>query len=162
MSDTWYLNIVKTVEEQKKNISERDQGFFHISRFLKAAKISEQLSDKCEQCRENMSIISIISKTLSDDINMPGKTRRGFERNLESILKHLTRGHRYYPKRYFISLYTFFGILIGCLSGFLIMTILAKDLIMIGLLIGFAGGVIGGRIIGNKKDKIIIRENKRF
>lgn len=162
MPDGWYLNIEKTVEEQKKNISDRDQGFYHINRFLRAAEISEQLSDKCAVCRLNMNIISDVSVTISSDINIPGKNRRGFERNLEGILKHLTKVHGYYPKRYYISLYSFLGIIFGCTIAYLIMTLFAKDLIMIGLLVGFTAGVICGRIIGSRKDKIIMTEKRRF
>ena len=158
----WYTEISKTVEEQKKNISESDQNFYHLDRYLKAAEVSDKFSSSCRECANNKTIIKKISGGITQFINTPGRDRRNFDRNFENILSHLKKTHGLYPERYFISLYSFLGILIGGPTGFLLLMIISGELEMIGLLIGFTAGVIAGRILGNNKDKKLKAQGRRL
>lgn len=158
----WYTAINKTVEEQKKSIPERDQNFYHLDRFLKAAELSDEFSDSCRECLNNKSVIRKIAEGVSHFINTPGRERRNFERNYENVLSHLKKVHGLYPARYYISLYSFLGIMIGGCIGFFLFFIISGELKMIGLLIGFLGGVITGRIMGNNKDNKVKAQNRRI
>ncbi|MFC2119262.1 hypothetical protein ACFLSY_11540 [Bacteroidota bacterium] len=128
MQSAWYNKIEKIVEEQKKDLSENDQKFYHIDRFLKVSEQTEKLSDNCSFCKENKILVEELSSSISNNINSPGRDRRKFEKQFTLVLKHLRNYHAMYPIRYYVSLYTFWGLVIGGSSGYLISYIISDNL----------------------------------
>jgi len=158
----WYKTIAEAVDEQRKNIPERDQNFFHVDRFLKTAEMTDKFASGCTECSDNKAIIHELSSKLSYFINTPGRERKNFGKTYDALLKHMRRAHGLYPARYFLSLYSFLGMFICGSLGFTILLMISENLKIPGLLFGFSVGVITGRILGNNKDMKVKAQSKRL
>jgi len=92
-------------------------------------------------------------------VNVPGQTRREYDRMIGRLSIHMQKEHGFYTPFHFVYLYSFFGMVAGLLLGYLLLKILPQyDWTM--LAVGFSVGLISGYIWGNIKDKKIRSENK--
>ena len=159
MSSDFYIQIQQEVNKHKENIHRKDFRFFHIERFLKIAQKSDELSNQCRQCQGCKEEIDSISKNLSEIIN-DFVLRKDYDNKMNTWLEHLKKEHFIYPERYFIALYSFFGIGAGFIFGFLVSFLFFNgnlNSILVFVIVGlFIGQFYGGRIDARKKNDDLI------
>ena len=86
--------------------------------------------------------------------------RRKLEKKDEMIKKHLKQVHQIVPVYYFVSLYSFLGMILGGVMGFFIFLIIPEVKIIYSISIPWVLGLIGGYFVGNKKDWKVRREHR--
>ncbi|MEN8123327.1 MAG: hypothetical protein ABFS35_23520 [Bacteroidota bacterium] len=156
----WYKKLEKTVLEENEKLYKRDFKFYQVDSFLKAAKKVDRFASQCTSCKESKSISEDIAENLFDYLKGDVKSRRIYEKKLDTMNKHLRKEHSIYPKQYFISLYSLMGVLGGLLLGAFISYITIPGFMKQSLLFGFVAGLIAGRILGKIKDKKLEKAGK--
>jgi len=117
MQNNWITEVEESIENQKDKIYYRDIKFYKIDRFFKMAKLCDLHSSQCVECEKNKEIVGVLAKDLAGYLSGNMANRRHYEKHYESIDKHLKLIHGYYVQDYYLSLYTFWGLVLGMLPG---------------------------------------------
>ncbi len=156
----WYKKIEKTIIEEDKKLHKNDFKFYQVESFLRIAKKVDQFAPECKTCSNYKIDSEELTENLFDYLKGDVNSRRNYENKLDVMNKHLRKEHSIYPKQYFISLYSFFGLVSGLLLGALIAFATIPGFLKQSLLFGFVVGLFVGRIWGKIKDKKLIRTGR--
>ncbi len=163
----WYTNFKKSIEQH--NISGREYKLFHIDRLLRSGKRIDDFSTTCKKCTDFKSELDSISQNPSDYISGTNIKRKKFENLSSQIFSHLRKDHMIIPHSYFVAVYSFAGMLLGVVLGFMAGIIYKyffspgnPGLIKNAILIGWFTGLVAGQILGNKKDKKVRKEDRQL
>ena len=157
--ENWATNISSTIDEKLKGIREKEIRFYRIDEFKRNTVRVDSFSASCTFCKDQKNSISEVVEKLDEAINVPGKSRREYDRLISRLAKHIQKEHGFYAPYYFSYLYSFFGIVIGLIIGLILMKI-KPDLWIEMLSIGFIVGLIPSYAIGWIKDKKIRAEKR--
>ncbi len=155
----WYYQVSKIINDQKENLYKRDFKFFQVDVLLKLAKKIDHYSSECNECNNYKKEILELSEQIPELLNNSLKGRREFEKNIDKYRNHLKRKHKLMPERYYISLYSLLGTVIGITVGLIAALLINWHIVKFTVLLCFAIGLIVGRIIGNRKEK---KQKKQF
>jgi len=156
----WSNQIITEIDSRKDSLYNKDYKFFKIDRLERMAQRIDEFSDRCDECMQFKPEIESLSQTFVDSINGSSTDKLVFEKRNESIVNHLKKKHGLVHKDFYVALYSFFGFLSGSILFGLIFFIVQKEYFTLGLFIGFAAGMIAGRIYGRKKDRLKIKRNE--
>ncbi len=156
----WAEEIIKNIDNKLEGTRDKDIRFFRIDEFKRNISRIDSYSNGCSVCMKEKINISEISDKIDEAVNVPGKTRREFDRLISRLSKHIQKEHGFYAPYYFSYHYSFFGIVAGLIVGFLLMKILPQYSVEM-LSVGFAAGLIPAYFFGFIKDKKI-RSEKRL
>ncbi len=152
--------IRENFELQVKNLYRGDIKFYQIERLITISEISEKESTNCEICKANVEKIKEISENVKDYMSGHPKRRREYENKFDSIVHHLKKEHQYYSKEYFTTIYSFWGLLLGLISGFLISHFILSAWMLESIAIASVFFILILRQIGKIKDKKNSEGNK--
>ena len=158
--ENWAEEIIKIIDSKLEGTREKDIRFFRIDEFKRNLTRIDTFSKRCSSCHNEQKNISEISDKIDEAVNVPGKSRREYDRIISKISKHIRKEHGYYTPYFFSYNYSFWGIIIGFIIGFLLLKI-APEYIFEMISIGFISGLIPAYILGSVKDKKI-RSEKRL
>jgi VIT1/CCC1 family predicted Fe2+/Mn2+ transporter len=156
----WSNQIKTEIDSRKDSLYTKDYKFFKIDRLERMAQRIDEFSDQCDECMQFKQEIESLSRTFVDSINGSSTDKLVFEKRNESIVNHLKKKHGLVHKDFYVALYSFLGFLSGSVFLGLIFYIFKKEYLTLGLFMGFAAGMIAGRIYGRKKDKFKISRNE--
>ena len=155
----WATETTELIDNKLNSTREKDIRFYRIEEFKRNIHRIETNSKSCAFCSQQKINISEISNKIDEAVNIPGKTRREYDRFISQLAKHMQKEHGFYAPYYFSYLYSFFGIVIGLIIGYVLMKI-SPVYWMEMLSIGFVSGLIPGYMWGFIKDKKIRSENR--
>jgi hypothetical protein len=158
--ENWDIKITNTIDGKLKDVREKDIRFYRIDEFKRNISRIEMNSKSCPFCKKQKINISEISNKIEDAVNIPGKTRREYDRLISLLSKHMQKEHGFYAPYYFSYFHSFWGIVAGLVVGYGLMRIFPEYWIEM-LSIGFVSGLIPSYIWGHIKDKKI-RSEKRL
>ena len=151
--------------------SEKFTGFqlrsYRPDRFIMMAARLEEFESSCKTCKELKNEADEVLIKLREEEKLSDSSFQVYIHFFRRITDHLKSKHHLAYPQYYSSIFTFGGMASGLLVGFLFWFVLfpSKDFFLdpkMGLMLtGFIGLFIG-RIIGNRKDKIIRETNKRL
>ncbi len=147
----WVKNTITRVDDKLTGIKQRDLRFYRVDEFKRNIERIGDFSKSCPFCEKEKIYISEIVSKLDEAINVPGKSRREYDRLIGSLASHMQKVHGYFPPFHFTYLFSFFGMVAGLLFGYLLMR-LFPELNWAMLSAGFAAGLIAGYFVGVKKD----------
>lgn len=156
----WATEITNTIDKKLASTRDKEILFYRIGEFKRNITRVDSFSKECSICHKEKISITEISDKIDEAINVPGKTRREYDRLISRLSKHIRKEHGFYPPYYFSYLYSFWGITIGLIIGYALMRY-KPDLWIEMLSIGFVIGLIPGYFRGFIKDKKI-RSEKRL
>jgi hypothetical protein len=156
----WATEITNTIDKKLASTRDKEILFYRIGEFKRNITRVDSFSKECSLCQKEKISITEISDKIDEAINVPGKTRREYDRLISRLSKHIRKEHGFYPPYYFSYLYSFWGITIGLIIGYALMRY-KPDLWIEMLSIGFVIGLIPGYFRGFIKDKKI-RSEKRL
>jgi hypothetical protein len=147
----WSKQVNLRLDEKLTGLKQRDLRFFRIDEFKRNIERVDRFSKNCPACeKEKLNISGIVAK-IDEAIQVPGKSRREYDRIISRLSTHMQKVHGFFPPFYFTYLLSFFGMVAGLLLGYLLMIIFpAWDWMMLTL--GFVAGLFAGYIWGNRKD----------
>lgn len=164
-TSAWFNSVkqnIETISEEK--IKPKDVRFYNLGGFLHIAERIDEYSHKCEECNSLKEEALEVSENIDKYINTSSKTRKEFEQKRELISNHLKKGHGLVKKNTYAATYAFIGLLIGALGGYLfakIFTLFIEEVnpnfIKVSVLVGWALGIVTGRLLGVFKDKKIVK-----
>ncbi len=152
----WTENFENEIKIQIEGVKRLDTGYINVRLLNNTAKKVDEYAPNCDTCKQlksdyNELLPELVKRVKDNDF------RNKYEQKLIEVSKHLESKHHIKPKKYYASLYTFIGILIGTALSYGITYFLYPNLILIGLLYGTFTGFLIGRIIGLLKDKKLTR-----
>lgn len=155
----WSDEILEPIEEQLKDVKEKDLRFFRVDEFKRNIRRTGENMNSCPVCNKNRIPITEVCQTLLQAIQVPGKSRREYDRLISNLSRHMRKEHNFYPPYHYTYLYSFFGILAGLTAGFLL-SLLFPSLVLEMFSLGFSLGIIPGYIWGSIKDNKIRKEKR--
>jgi len=156
----WYLDTQQKIDNQLDNIYHKDYKFFHIERFQTLVKHVHRFSGECATCRSFKPDMEHTAENLAECVGTTAQKRKKYEQLLEKILSHMKKEHGLQLPRYYLSLYSFLGFLLGAALALLVSYLIENQINKSYLLVGAALGLSAGQILGNKKEKQLKAENK--
>jgi hypothetical protein len=165
----WYSEIENTVQSEKKKMTTREIRFFQVDRFLKLVFRIEANKDSCSECNGFAREVKNVVPTISGMFQGTTSSKERYEALYDGMIKHLRKTHQIFPPRYFTALYTFIGMMSGALVGLLIGWVVQRlsgqeggQIVKNGILFGWIAGLFVGQVLGNKKDKQLLSQNRRL
>ena len=149
----WYKKIDKTIIEETEKLYKNDFKFYQVDSFLKIAKKTDQYAADCKACSGFKEEAEDLAENLFEYLKGDVKSRRNYEKKLDVMNRHLRKEHKIYPKQFFISLYSFLGVVGGLAFGAAVAYLTIPGFLQQSLLFGFVAGLIIGRVWGKMKDK---------
>lgn len=149
----WSKTIKNKIDEHIDDIYKRDYKFYKIDRLERIAEHIDNFSQNCEECKAFKPEVEDIAERLSEYLQGIPQLRSEYEKRNEEIVKHLQKKHNLAYKEYYASSYSFIGFMAGSIFFGGIMWFINPNFIVPTLLMGFAVGIIIGRVLGKKKDK---------
>lgn len=157
--EDWAEQLITRFEEELEGTKQRDLRFFRVEEFKRNIRRANEFSKSCPVCEKEKLNIADVAGKINEAIQIPGKTRREYDRVIGRLSSHMQKEHGFYPPFYFAYLFSFFGMVAGLLLGYLLMKIFPEwNWIM--LITGFIAGLIAGYVWGNKKDAGIRKDKK--
>jgi hypothetical protein len=150
------LKIDKSLETSK----DKDIRFFRIDEFKRNIVRVHEFSSQCGFCQKQKININDAAKNINEAVEIPGKTRRDYDRLISQLSRHMRKEHGFYPPFYFSYVYAFYGFLGGLVFGFLLAQIF-PGLTEVMYAASFVVFIVGTYIIGSIKDSKI-RIQKRI
>ena len=150
----WADEIKSKIDINLEKSREKDIRFFRVDEFKRNITRIDDFSGSCSFCQKNKIDILEQVKTISEAIEVPGESRREYDRLIGRLARHMQKEHGFYAPFHFSYLYAFIGILSGLITGF----ILYKLFPVYGetmFLVCLATGIIAAYIAGSRKDSKI-------
>lgn len=151
--NVWSKTINIKIEEQQEKLYRTDYKFFKLDTLEKISIKIDEFSDSCEQCNSLKQEIENLVDKIPDLINGSPGDRQFFEKKNSSFMSHLKKTHGIVQPAYFLSIYTFLGIIAGLILGAGISMIAGIQYLTLGMMSGFSIGILTGRIYGKILDK---------
>jgi len=155
----WAKEITDIIDSKLEGTRDKEIRFYRIDEFKRNITRVDSFSKSCPICKQKKIHISEVVDKIDEAVNVPGKTRREYDRLISRLSKHIRKEHGFYTPYYFSYLYSFFGIIAGLILGYVLMKINPDYSVEI-LSIGFSIGLITSNIWGFVKDKKIRSEKK--
>ena len=155
----WSEEIITSIDSKLTGAREKDLRFFRIEEFKRNIGRIDTFAEQCSFCQKQKPEIAKTIFTIEEAIQVPGKTRRDYDRLISRLASHMQHTHGFYAPYYFTYLYSFFGMLAGLVSGYLLMKLFPDQNRMM-LSAGFVAGLFAGYFPGSIKDKKIRKEKR--
>jgi hypothetical protein len=157
--ENWSEEIITSIDVKLTGAREKDLRFFRIEEFKRNIQRTDAFARQCSYCREQKPQIEKTISSIGDAVQIPGKARRNYDRLISRLASHMQNKHGFYAPYYFTYLYSFFGMLAGLVSGYLLMKLFSDQNWMM-LSAGFVAGLFAGYSWGSIKDKKIRKEKR--
>lgn len=149
----WSKAINTKIDEQQEKLYRTDYKFFKLDTLEKVSVKVDEFSDSCEHCKSLKQEIESLVDKIPELINGSPGDRQFFEKKNSSFMKHLKKTHGIVQPSYYLSVYTFIGIMAGLAIGGAVSYITDYQYFTLGLMLGFSIGILTGRIYGKILDQ---------
>jgi hypothetical protein len=157
--ENWAETKISKIDINLEKSREKDIRFFRIDEFKRNIERVDGFAKSCPFCLKQKIEISEAVETIHEAVEVPGKTRRNFDRLISRLAQHMQKEHGFYAPYYFSYLHAFIGILAGLTVGYILFKVFPVD----GELLLFASimtGIIISYISGTMKDNKIRKAKK--
>lgn len=156
----WAEETNQKIDDNLKSAKDKDIRFFRIDEFKRNITRVHEFSTQCGICQKQKININDAPKNINEAVEVPGKTRREYDRLISQLSRHMRKEHGFYPPFYFSYVYAFFGFLGGLIFGFLL-SLIFPGLLEVMYSASFVVFIVGTYIAGSIKDGKI-RTQKRI
>ncbi len=157
--ENWAEEMISKIEFNLGKSREKDLRFFRVDEFKRNVARVDEFSKSCPFCQKQKIDIAETVETIAEAIEVPGKTRREFDRLISRLARHMQKEHGFYAPYYFSYLYAFIGILSGLTVGYVLFRMFPDSGELL-LLVSIMVGIIASYIAGTRKDNNVRKENK--
>jgi hypothetical protein len=152
-TDNWSEQINSKIDIKLEKSREKDVRFFRVDEFKRNVARVDEFSKSCPFCHKHKIDIAEAVETINEAVEVPGKTRRDFDRLISRLARHMQKEHGFYAPYYFSYLYAFIGILAGLIVGFVLLKAFPLEgelLLSASIIIGIVASYITGARQDNK------------
>jgi len=157
--ENWAVEINSKIDVSLEKSREKDLRFFRVDEFKRNITRIDEFSKSCPFCHKQKIDIAENVETIHEAVEVPGKSRREYDRLISRLARHMQKEHGFYAPFYFSYLYAFIGIVAGLVIGY----ILFKTFPMYGealFLVCVMVGIVAAYITGSYKDSKIRTSKK--
>ncbi|GAB1453881.1 hypothetical protein MASR2M47_39370 [Draconibacterium sp.] len=158
--ENWAEEINAKIDVNLEKSREKDILFFRVAEFKRNVARVGEFSKSCPFCNKHKIDIAETVGTIQEAVEVPGKSRREFDRLITRLARHMQKEHGYYAPYYFSYLYAFIGILSSLIVGYILFKIFPADgelLLLVSIMVGIVASYIAGTQRDNK-----IRSSKKL
>ena len=157
--EKWGEKISSKIDTNLEKSREKDKRFFRIDEFKRNVSRVDEFSKNCPVCNKMKIDIGESVEKINEAVEVPGKSRRQFDRLITRLSKHMQKEHGFFPPYYFSYIYSFVGIVAGLAIGFFLykMFPLNGEVLLAG---GISICMISSFFIGTRKDNKIRKEKR--
>jgi hypothetical protein len=155
----WAEQIISKIDVDLVKSREKDIRFFRVEEFKRNITRVDDFSTSCLFCQKNKIDIAGAVGSIHEAIEVPGKSRRNYDRLISRLTMHMQKEHGFYAPYHFSYLYAFIGILAGSVIGFILYRLFSEH----GQVLfsaSFVIGIITAYFAGARKDNLIRTANK--
>ncbi len=152
--ENWAEEINVKINKSLESVREKDIRFYRVDEFKRNITRVNDFSPRCAFCSKQKINISEATNTIYEAIQVPGQSRREYDRLISRLSKHMRKEHGFYAPYYFSYLFSFFGFVAGMSLGYLLSLFFPgyKEVVFLGT---FMLALIITYVVGSKKDKKI-------
>jgi len=157
--ENWAEEINSKIDKNLEKSREKDLRFFRIDEFKRNVIRIGEHANTCWFCKKQQIDIVTTVDTIQEAVEVPGNSRREFDRLISRLSKHMRKEHGFYPPYYFSYLYSFFGIFSGLAVGFILYNmfpVYGEAALAACIMVG----IITAYFTGTRKDNKIRRAKK--
>ena len=155
----WAEEINSQIDINLEKTREKDLRFFRVDEFKRNIQRVDEFSKSCPFCfNQRIDILETV-ETIYEAIEVPGSSRRGYDRLIGRLSKHMRKEHGFFAPYYFSYIYSFIGILSGLIVGFLLYELFPENGEAL-FSASFVVGIITAYFAGIRKDNKIRSSNK--
>ena len=158
--ENWAEEMNSKIDVKLEKSREKDIRFFRVDEFKRNVARVDGFSNSCPFCNKNKIDIAEAVETIQEAVEIPGKSRRNFDRLISRLARHMQKEHGFYAPYYFSYLYAFIGILAGLIIGFVLFKtfpVHGETLFLVCVMVGIVASYIAGYSRDNK-----IRSSKKI
>ncbi len=157
--ENWAEILISKIDLNLEKSREKDLRFFRVDEFKRNVERVDVFSNSCPFCHKHKIDIAEAVENINEAVEVPGKSRREFDRLISRLARHMQKEHGFYAPYYFSYLYAFIGILSGVIIGYVLFRIFPASGELL-LLVSIMVGIIASYITGTRKDNKVRKENK--
>lgn len=158
--ENWSETILKSIDSKLEGKRDKDLLFMRIAEFKRNVERVGEFSNSCPHCLKMQIDIREAAEKIDEVVDVPGKSRRHYDRLISRLAKHMQKEHGFFAPYYFSYVYALFGLIGGGALGFLLY--LAKPEHKIEMFsIGISIGLVVSYVLGSLKDRKI-RDQKKL
>ena len=150
----WAEEINSKIDFNLEKSREKDKRFFRVDEFKRNITRIDDFAGSCSFCLKHKIDIIEQAETIYEAIEVPGKSRREYDRLISQLSRHMQKEHGFYTPFHFSYLYAFIGILTGLIIGFILNKLFPGNGEAL-FSICFVIGIITAYIAGSRKDSQI-------
>jgi hypothetical protein len=143
----WAEQITSKIDVDLEKSREKDIRFFRVDEFKRNILRVDDYSASCPFCLKQKIDIAEISAKIKEAVEVPGNSRREYDRLISRLSMHMQKEHGFYAPYYFSYVYAFIGILVGSVIGFILYKLfsvhgeaLFSACFVIGIITAYIGG----------------------
>jgi len=156
----WAEQIISKIDVDLEKSREKDIRFFRVDEFKRNISRVDEFSVSCPFCLKQKIDIAEVSAKIEEAIEVPGNSRRNYDRLISRLSGHIQKEHGFYAPYHFSYLYAFIGIFAGLILGFVLYQ-LFPVYGQVFFLACFVAGILTAYIAGARKDNQI-RSSKKI
>ncbi|PKQ60365.1 hypothetical protein BZG02_19470 [Labilibaculum filiforme] len=162
MDENWSSKISNEIDQQiDLYISVRDYRFYQIEKLKRVAKLLDS-QENCMECKYAKKELKTIVQDLDRLINKSGVNRSEYENRVEKLIVHLKDKHKVYQAHHFTYTYSAIYTLVGAGFGLILSYGFFYSFHSSVFFFTAGLGMFVGNILGNRKDKVCIRDGKQI
>ncbi len=157
--ENWADEIISKIDVNLEKSREKDIRFFRVDEFKRNIARVDGFSTSCPFCLKHKIDIAEMVPNIYEAVEVPGKSRRDFDRLISRLARHMQKEHGFFAPYYFSYLYSFIGILAGLTIGFALFKLfpLYGELLLSACVMI---GIVGSYLTGSRKDSNIRNSKK--
>jgi hypothetical protein len=157
--ENWAEEINSKIDINLEKSREKDIRFFRIEEFKRNVTRVDEFSKSCPFCNKHRIDVAEAVETIQESVEVPGKSRRNFDRLISRLSRHMQKEHGFYAPYYFSYSYSFFGILTGLIVGYVLFKAFPADGELL-FLVSAMVGIVASYLAGAHKDSKIRTSKK--
>lgn len=150
----WAEEINSKIDSNLEKLREKDKRFFRVDEFKRNITRIDDFSGSCSFCLKHKIDIAEQVETIYEAIEVPGKSRREYDRLISRLSRHMQKEHDFYAPFHFSYRYAFLGISAGLVTGFILYKLFPGNGEAL-FSVCFVIGIITAYIAGSRKDSQI-------
>jgi len=151
--ENWAEEINSKIDVNLEKSREKDIRFFRIDEFKRNVARVDEFSKLCPFCHKNKIDIAEAVETIQEAVEVPGKSRRDFDRLISRLARHMQKEHGFYAPFYFSYIYAFIGIVSALIVGYVLykmFPVYGEVLFLASIMVGIVTAYFAGSFKDSK------------
>lgn len=151
--ENWAEEINSKIDTRLEKSRDKDVRFFRVDEFKRNIIRVSEFSGSCSHCQKIKIDISETVETINEAIEVPGSSRRDYDRLISRLARHMQKEHGFYAPFYFSYLYAFIGIVAGLVTGYVLfkaVPVYGEALFLACVMVGIVTAYIAGSLKDSK------------